>query len=1410
MHPQSVAQHTSRPTRSPGLCFNCNQPGHYAKHCPDPRRTNRQAQNGSEDQRLSRDQQGDQNTSLRNGGVTTRNTHAGRHSTYLKARIGRRWTNCLLDTGSETTIIPAYLVQLEYVRHTSHTLTAANGTSIPLMGEVTLRMAIGDFTTSITGLVTEHVAEVMIGVDWMTANSVIWELGEGRIRIGDQCFKLESKPNKGITRRVYLQEDTIVPARSEIDLPTKVVCCSWKEKGSDTHWGTEAAVMQKGVYVSRTLIPCDHFRDIPVRAINVTKEPVHLSAGRRVAELHTVIICKPKQDLDEITLKSCATMENAGTMKTPEFIEKLIEGVHPSLSESAIASLRELLVNYQDVFSVSELDLGLTNVVKHRIDTGEAPPFRQQLRRFPPAHVKAISEHVDNMLHQGVIEPACSPYASNIVLVKKKDLSYRCCVDYRQLNSTTRKDAYPLPRIDVCLDAMASARWFSTFDLRSSYHQVQLEAEDMDKTAFICPRGMYRFRTMPFGLCNAGATFQRLMDIVLTGLNLTVCLSYLDDIVIFSTTVEQHLERLAIILQRLRESGLKLKPEKCCLLRKSVAFLGHVISENGIGTDPAKTQAVSDWPIPQCVKDIRSFLGLASYYRRFIQNFARIAAPLHAITRKNQRFEWSPEARVAFDTLKMVLTSAPILAMPTDDDDFVLDTYASDFAIGAVLSQKQDGVERVIAYASRSLDRREQNYCVTRKELLAVVHFLKFFKQYLLGRRFVVRTDHAALTWLKRTPEPIGQQARWLEQMEEYTFLIEHRPGVRHGNADAMSRRPCPKKNCVCRGEEEEDGQELFGGPADRDQSSGNTETENVRMTREIHHSDVHARKIEKRQQQSNLIAKAEENTEEVEAESMPLTGISSTLAEEPTEVHMSWTWEDLKAAQRNDSEIGPIIAWLEEKPEQPPWEAVATKSSPVKTLWHMWNRLVIQEGVLRRRFEDIKEGSNIWQIVIPKVYRAELMEIAHGGMSGGHLGLSKTQASIQLRAYWPTWKSDLAVFIRTCHPCAQYHRGTIRHQAPMQTPLVGEPWERVSIDITGPHPRSSRSKQFILTIVDHFSKWAEAIPLTNHTAPTVAKALMTHVFTRYGVPCQLLTDRGPEFESVLFTEMMQHLGVDKLRTTAYRASTNGVVERFHRTLNSMLGKVVSETQRDWDERLPAVMAAYRASPHSSTGFSPNRLFLGRENRMPVDIVWGIPEGNREITQPADEYVEKIKNDMEGAYELARKQLQVAAERRKATYDIRVKRTEFGIGDWVWYYYPRRYQGRSPKWQKLYTGPYLVTRMIPPVNYVLQKSARSKPFVVHVDKLKRCYGDTPRNWMNSGDDQRTESQPEDVLVQSPEIIKSQDGREIQRQIPTQANVFRRNIDDEARKKRCEQDGGSSRPKRVERRIPVHLKDFQLR
>jgi len=546
----------------------------------------------------------------------------------------------------------------------------------------------------------------------------------------------------------------------------------------DEDWIVNATERESGLCLAHTLLP-RRLDDVSILMSNVTMAPLSIVAGEAISDL------TPVRCID--------TLATPPPLVPGDFrhLDGLFDRVDESVSEGQRASLAELCQSYSDVFSRGELDLGETHLAEHRIETGDALPVRQSLRRQPLGLLLAIDEHVRNMLEARVIEPCNGPWASNLVVVKKKDGSLRYCVDYRQLNLVTRRDAYPLPRIDACLDALAGSKYFSAFNLQSGYHQVPMAIEDADKTSFVVRSGTYRFRRVPFGLCNAGSTFQRVMDLALKGLNFDMCLVYLDDIIVFSSDADEHLVRLERLFQRLRTANLKLKPSKCLMLRRSVAFLGHVVSEKGIGTDPDKIDAVRDWPQPTNLHEVRSFLGLAGYYRRFVPAYAEHAAPLHRLSQKGIRFSWTEDCQKAFVKLKEALTISPILAMPTDGEGFVVDTDASNDSIGAVLSQVQGGVERVIAYASRTLSRTERNYCVTRRELLVIVYYAKKFRMYLLGRHFLIRADHSALQWLRRTPEPIGQQARWCEILEEFDFRIEHRARRSHGNADALSRQPC-------------------------------------------------------------------------------------------------------------------------------------------------------------------------------------------------------------------------------------------------------------------------------------------------------------------------------------------------------------------------------------------------------------------------------------------------------------------------------------------------------------------------------------------------------------------------------------------------------------------------------------------
>jgi hypothetical protein len=377
-----------------------------------------------------------------------------------------------------------------------------------------------------------------------------------------------------------------------------------------------------------------------------------------------------------------------------------------------------------------------------------------------------VTQMVDKMKNEGIIEDSSSPWSSPVVLVTKKDGSTRFCVDYRRLNDVTKKDSYPLPRIDDTLSTLAGSQWFSTLDLKSGYWQVGVHPEDKEKTAFSTGSGLYQFDVMPFGLCNAPATFERLMEFVLRGLTWKTCLVYLDDVMVVGSTFDEHLKNLNEIFGRLRSAHLQLNVKKCKLFQQEVNFLGHVVSPAGIQTDPDKLEPVREWPRPKDKHQLRSFLGLCTYYRRFVKRFADIAKPFHKLTEEKTPFIWDKESESAFRSLKISLYTSPILSYPKIKRQYILDTDASNNVIGAVLSQVQEGEERVIEYYSKVLSKPDRNYCVTRKELLVVVNAVGHFYKYLYGQHFKIRTDHASLKWLVNLKYLEGQAARWLERLQ--------------------------------------------------------------------------------------------------------------------------------------------------------------------------------------------------------------------------------------------------------------------------------------------------------------------------------------------------------------------------------------------------------------------------------------------------------------------------------------------------------------------------------------------------------------------------------------------------------------------------------------------------------------------
>ena len=464
--------------------------------------------------------------------------------------------------------------------------------------------------------------------------------------------------------------------------------------------------------------------------------------------------------------------------------------VPESLSCTQQAELRQLLMEYQDVFSKAGDPISTTPLVEHEIIT-TGRPIRQPFRRQNPIVREIEQQQVKEMLRDEVIRPSASPWASPVVMVKKKDGSMRFCVDFRKMNDATIKDAHPLPRIDDTLESLYGAQYFTTLDLKSGYWQVPIKEEDKEKTAFCTSSGqLYEFNQLPFGLCNAPATFSRLMDRTLAGLAWNICLYYLDDIIVFSPTWKEHIARLRAVFERLRRANLKLGAQKCNLAAREVSFLGYKVTPEGLEPEPKLMEAISKLPPPINVAEVRSFLGLVGYYRRFVKRFSDKAAPLNALLCKEQAWKWTPECQNAFEVLKGEIAARPVSAYPDFSKPFRLYTDASNIGLGAILAQRQNGKEKIICCASRTLNNAESNYSTTKKECLAIVWGVQVFRPFLIATHFEILTDHYALQWLRSMKSTSAILHRWAAALEDYRFTILHRPGKLQGHVDALSRLP--------------------------------------------------------------------------------------------------------------------------------------------------------------------------------------------------------------------------------------------------------------------------------------------------------------------------------------------------------------------------------------------------------------------------------------------------------------------------------------------------------------------------------------------------------------------------------------------------------------------------------------------
>ena len=657
---------------------------------------------------------------------------------------------------------------------------------------------------------------------------------------------------------------------------------------------------------------------------------------------------------------------------------------------------------------------------------------------------------------------------------------------------------------------------------------------------------------MAMGMKTSPATFQRLMNNVLSGLIGIKCLVYLDDIIVYGKDLRDHNHKLIEVFERLREHNLKIQPDKCEFLTRECVYLGHVISEHGIKPDERKVKAVLNFPEPTNVKEIKSFLGLSGYYRKFIESYSAKAKPLTNLLKKDTKFEWTEDCQKSFDSLKKSLCSEPILKYPDFSKPFILTTDASNKALGAILSQGEIGKDLPIAYASRTLSKSENNYSTTELECLAIVYGVKQFRPYLYRRKFIILSDHRPLTWLFNLKDPLSKLARWRIQLEEYDYEIRYKPGVQNSNVDALSRM-----------------YKISEITDDNYSNFINKMKTQLIINRKVHETigDLMNVPVE-----YNLVS-------EIAKKYNFKKGINKILKEKFSNNQLlppSKMIGDIKYFKNEDRYIMFLVTKNRDK-------QLTTHENIYVTLVNL-KQFCEENDIKKLAMNKLGQADNLeWEItrsMIRYVFRQtdihilictgeveyteeeklDILKQFHDSKLGGHLGINKTIRKIQNQFRWKNMKSDVKNYVKNCTSC-QKNKITNKHvKQPLAiTSTSSRPFEKIFLDIVGPLTTTLTGNTYILTMQDDLTKYSLGIPIPDHQANTVAEAFVVHFVCVHGIPETILTDQGTEFLSKTFSEVCRLLKINKVNTSPFHPQTNGSLERSYRTLAEYLRHYVDK-----------------------------------------------------------------------------------------------------------------------------------------------------------------------------------------------------------------------------------------------------------
>jgi transposase InsO family protein len=1188
---------------------------------------------------------------------------------------------CLLDTGATHSFIHTSIVRR--LRNVSITnikqrFTLADGnTNINIIGIVHLNLRIGQITTPISALISKSLSHLCIlGQDWMNKYSVDICHSTQHVIIHTAGSSVTVPMDHRITQHHFPLKSTIaiiIPPQHEriIELQSPV-----SSSPQALFHPNRFLQSHNLVAIPHALLSIDKYRTYTT-VINPTNRicriPINTTIGTFTIppsniECHSI---SPSPTLNQTTPSSVLMSSDLNVSTS---LDQIFNEVLDHLSDpDQKLILHQLLNQHKCLFDTSVPSIA-NLTAPPMINTGSHLPIHSRVYRTDPIKQKHLTDTINEMLTYGQIEKSYASWSSPVILVKKKDDSYRFVVDYRSLNNITERDCYPLPRIDDTLNRLNGNNYFTKLDLKSGYHQIRIHSDDKDKSTFVTSHGTFRFNVMPQGLKNSPSNFQRLMYDLLVNSRWDYTLVYLDDVIIFSRTFNEHTHHLNEILSTLSSARLQLNPQKCSFVKSEIDYLGHTINGQGIRPLQSNIDAILQIPVPSTPRQVHSFVQAANYYRDHIENFSKVAAPLFLYTKKNAVWKgWTDAMNNAFIELKQRLTEPPIfLNFPEDDGQFILSTDASGEGMGGVLRQMTSNGLKVIKYVSKKFNLAQKKYSTTERECLALVWCIQKLKEYVWGRPIEVETDHCPLCSFNKKKFLNSRIDRWQVELSEYYITkIIYKRGRCNCDADLLSRFPYDESDI-------DDNDHPH-----RIRSFTSTPT----RPPELVQLNVITRSKSKAIQQSLS------STSSSSTSSSPTVPLSSDSSINQHRSIVDIYIDRIRIEQMKDVNLSNRIKSILTQPDQYPHE-------------------IVDDGVLYKLINRT-DGSIVQLPWLPTSLIPDVLFLYHDHPMSGHFGVTRTFHKVREQFFFPRMYDHIKRYIRSCSACAQFNVQRQKKPGFLQCELPPDGvFEIMQMDFWKAPICSSNDNQYVLIITDRLSKFVFARALPSASGAAAAEMLLEDIILKHGSIRYLQSDQGSHFRNELLSAITALTGCQQVFSIPYHPMSNGQVERFNSTFCDQLKKYCHHNLTEWDTYLSAVVWAYNSTVHSTTQFIPYELAF---NRRPLSPFVSTPPAIK-LMKPHD-YWEKANRFKSFAIRSARINIQQQQIANKTRYDQGRRHPVYKPGDFVWL---KPSTNRS-KFDVRFDGPFVIIDRLNQVKYLIEHTTLGYRQYEHLNNLIPFY-----------------------------------------------------------------------------------------